>query len=1054
MQRQHKKQLRFMAQITAAVLVGTATCAFGQSAGSVFEKNPEVEEGLRYVEGLQKRNFLQVADAVLKELIEKYPEAKAGAAQLELRGDLRLGRFAEVIKRIQAAEQKGAGEDTLWAMKLALADTFYAYGKFGECMKYYDDFFKAYQGKDGKDVKSLPKSIENLYVDAAYRYTQILELMQQQEKAYVVYKMLIATGKLPQHIARQCMTSAASLAVTFAESLPKADEKRKNYLDEANKICDKLLWVQDLWFGRAIVVKAHILMLQGDIDGAQTLVDRYMSTLSLIHQALVEQEKSSGDPLTRESPMAECRYLLAVMKQERAEAIMADDFNIKDAKQKESVLALLLGARDVNGKRKGDGAYNHFVNVYLKYPESNWAADAGERSEQVRSILVDTFGGKVESKVTAAQTTRVREIQYRDARTLYAQGKFDQAQDRLLKVLNSFPDCEESIPALGDLAKCYMRNINTDSTAILYTETVIGHLAERYCMRPSMIGPAGDELIRTAERWAEYGREDLRLNTYAKFFRLYPTHPSCVTYLSSFGEKAFQEKDYEHALEFYTIVANNYTNSPRAFDALSRVASIYEDTKEYGKAIVVLDDLIKRYGAQPKKVHGYYTSRFRRVSAIRVQALSVMRESTNEVQKAAATRGLSLAIKEFDSLAAELADPPSSAQVDEREKKNNTQMREISLFNKAISLTQLPLGDAERTQKMREMAVKTYEELVAAYPKGDAAPVALIQIGSIYAMMKNAEKAEEALSRLRKEYPESKEAKSALPLIADNLMSLGMKEEAVARYREMFTVSGAEYSNSDLLRATTVLVNAKEFDLAKLGIEKILLRAETNSYTKAQAEFEECRIFAGIKDYENAVAKLKAFSESYKNLTLVVDAQLLLSQIASEAGLQEKDADKRFDLFNVSIDAMKMVKNHYTNEVEKAQCDIETGRIMVRKAKAEDQFGDKSKVADYRGKAIMSYQGFIDSIHPSNFRFNSYVETAMLEVVPLLIEHQLWDIAIETCDSYKTRFPVGKHAGQMNAWRQQALIELGSDAPGAPVAAPATPASASAEVTPTPEAKP
>ena len=131
-----------------------------------------------------------------------------------------------------------------------------------------------------------------------------------------------------------------------------------------------------------------------------------MGTLTAIHQALVEQEAQTGEPLTRVSPMAECRYLLAVMLQAEAERLMAEEgFNVNNAEKREAVLSLLLGAK-VAGKRKGDGAYNHFLNVYLKYPESNWAADAGVRAEAIRAILVDTFGGNVKASVTPEQTAR------------------------------------------------------------------------------------------------------------------------------------------------------------------------------------------------------------------------------------------------------------------------------------------------------------------------------------------------------------------------------------------------------------------------------------------------------------------------------------------------------------------------------------------------------------------------------------------------------------------------------------------------------------------------
>lgn len=1027
-------------RLAAAAVLSVSVCAFGQAP------DRELDMGLKYVEGLQRLYFLDIADKVLAELTAKYPEAATRAAALQLQGDLVRGRFEEVKARIAKRTKEGAPEDVLWAMKLALADSYFTYAKYDECRSIYEGFFKTFKSKDGKT--SVPKSLETVYADAAYKYAQMLLSMKKKSEALAMYKVMLGTGKLPEHVARQCMAEMAEIAISLAEETK--DVKAKDaYCKDADSVCDKLLWVQDLWFGKAIVLKAHVLMIKNKPGEAQKLVDTYMNTLTMIHQSLVEQEKETGEPLTRVSPMAECRYLLAVMLQEKAEEIMsAEDFRVSDSQKREEVLSLLLGARGPNGKRKGDGAFNHFINVYLRYPESNWAADAGEHSEQVREILVNDFGGKVESKITPEQTARVREIQYRDAQILYKQGQIDQAKERLGQVLNAFPDVMESIGALGDYARCYIQGVQDDPDAMLYAQTIIGHLAERYSAVPAFKNPAGDELIRLAEYWGEYGRPDLRLDTYGLFFRLYPTHPSCVTCLSAFGEKAYQDKDYPHALEFYNIVAQSYTNSPRAFNALSRIASIYEEGEQYEELDKVLDDYVKRLKALPKPTQELFSARYRKASSLRNSALAVIRSgSTNESEIAAANLSLAKANKEFDDLAKDLKTPPPSSQVDEREAKKNAEIREISLFNKALSLTQLPQNDPKRAERMRQMAIAAYEELIADYPKGTVAPTALIQIGSIYAMLKDSEKAESALSRLRKDYPDSEQAKSALPLIADNLMKLGMREEAVARYKEMFAATGTQYSEFDLLRAADALMAAGEYDLARIGLDKVLGALAKDSPILYRASYADARLRILMKDYAGGIAKLKEFIEKYPNFPLVVDAYLLLSQSASEAGLAEKDRKQRLDLFNTSVSAMKEVKKRRTNDLEVAQCDIETGRILARRSKAESEFGDKKQARDDRGKALISYQSFIDSVRPGDTRRLPLVEVAYYEVVPLLIEHGQWEIVAENCTEYIRRFPKGKYVGQFNAWRNQAKIELGTDEskPSSAAPAPSAPPPAAAD---------
>ncbi|MBR3085504.1 MAG: tetratricopeptide repeat protein [Kiritimatiellae bacterium] len=1018
----------------AAVFLAAAACvALPQAAlsdgGQPAES--ELDQGLRYVQALQENLFLDIADAVLAELTAKYPEAAVRVAKLQLSADLMRGKFDDVKAQIAKADKEGKAEDILWAMRLALADSYYSYGRYDECKAIYGGFFAKYQKKDknGALTLDIPPSLASTFTDAAYKYAQMLIGMKKREEAIAMYEVLVKQPGLPSHIKRQCLGETAELCIAIADET--ADKKtRDTYLKKADKISDDLLWERDLWFGKAIVFKAHILMVQDKPEEAQWFVDNYMGALTDIHSSLVALQEETGDPVVRQSPMAECRYLLAAMQQERAQKIMAEPgFSVSDPQKKEEVLSLLLGARDsTTGKRNGKGAYNHFINVYLKYPESAWAADAGARSEQVRTVLVEQFGGKIKTSVTPEQEAKVREVQYRDARALYRQGQIAEAAERLRQVLNSFPYCQEAVPALGDLARCHIQNMAKDENAKLYAETVVGHLAERFRDDPAMSDGAGDELIRVAEYWGECGDAEGRHDTYALFFQNFPNHPSCVTYLANFGEKAFQDGDYVHALEYYTTVSKNYPNSPLSLMAMHRIVAIHEKNDDFERLMPALGALIARLGAEEKPVQALYSVRYKRANALRTRAFETLRGATNETVQAKAKEAVNIALKEFDALAKDLKNPPPSAQVDENERRQNGTIREMALYNKAFVLSQYPAANDKQRDAMRKAAIDTYEELVRDYPAGDTAPAALINIGTIWTSMKNAENAEAALSRLRKDYPDSEQAKGALPMIADSLMKMGEREGAVARYREMVSSAGADYSDTDVLRAANALIEAKEYELARLAVDKLLSRAEKGSPQYVQARFAECRMLAAKGDWPEAVAKLQAFIEEFPNLQLMVDAYSLLSNAASEAGLVERSGDKRVTYFDAAIAAMKEVKKRRTNDIEQAQCDIDTGRIMVRKAKAEAEFGDKARANDFRGKALISYQGFINSVGPGDARLLPLAETAYFEIVPLLMEHGLWDTAVENCNEYLSRFPQGRYVGQITGWRNQSRVELGDNA--------------------------
>ena len=978
----------------------------------------EIREGIRYVQGLQRLYYVDIADLVLKDLSAKYPEAKARLAVHELEGELALGKFDEVKARIAKVPDQNSPE--AWAMKLALADAHYARQNYAEAKGIYESFFKQHE-------KDVPDALGDFFNDAAYKYAQMLLNLKERENAVKMYKLLLSQKKkLPQHVERQCLAEMAEISLALAEET-EDKAKKAAYCKDVNGWADKLLWVQDLWFGKAIVLKAHALMVNHKAEEAKKLVDDYLPTLTAIHQALVEQEAETGEPLTRVSPMAECRYLLAVMLQAEAERLLsAEGFSVNNAEQKEAVLSLLLGAK-VAGKRKGDGAYNHFLNVYLKYPESNWAAEAGERADAVHAILVDTFHGNVVNQVTDEQTARVRQIQFRDARALFAQGQIANARERLPQVLNAFPDCPEAIGALGDLVRCYMDAMATDHDpdAELYADTVTAHLAERFCSGKDTMQPAGDELIRLAENWLEYGRADKRLQVYDLFFRLYPDHASCPVYLASFGEKAYQDKDYSSALNYFQITANNYTNSPRAFDALNRIVTIYEETKDLTNAVVAANTYVKRLETRDRPTQELMTARFRLANAYKDFGVDILRSgTTNAADLARGVKAVSVAASSFDKLAETLKNPPDTAQVNDEEKKRNQALREAALYGKAFCLSQVP-GDPERTAKIRAIAIQTYEALVNDFPKSGSAPNALIQIGSLYAMSKQLDKSEAALSRLRRDYPDSEQAKNALPMLARNLMELGMREEAVSRYRDMFSATGAKYTPSDIFHASRALLDAREYDLARQGLDRVLDSAAENPVLLAQARFAECELLVATKEYAAAVEKLNAFIADYPNYTLMLDAKLLFCTAASEAGKVEKDAKKRKELFDNAIEAMKDVRKRRTTPLDKAQADVEIGRIMSRKAKAEAEFGSKERANEFRGQAAISYQGFIDSADMANAQILPLVETAYFESVPLLIESGEWEIVDENADAYLQTFPHGRYRTDFISWKNQAKIELG-----------------------------
>ena len=1008
----------------AACVAGAAFCAFAQDGAIGGADNPELERELYYVSGLRELRLYDYADSVLGKIKQRFPDAGPKLKAKELEGLLYQGKFDDVLAII--AKEKDQDSADTWAMKLSLADAYYAYAQYDKARSIYETFFKKFD-------KEIPAGIKSFYMSSAYRYAQMLIHLKEDKAALDVYKQrLIGKAKdlgMANQVQRQCKAEMCEIVLRLLDSGEFKDAKvREAQIKEADKWADGLLWDQDHWFGKGIVIKAHLLMLQGKPEGAKKLVDTYMPQLKSIHDGLADAEAETGDPYLRNSPMPECRFLLASMLQDEANKLLENE-ELSD-EDREKVLADLIGDRKPNGQkgRISNGAYQHFINVFIQYPESSWAAEAGERAEQVRAVISERFGTELKAQVSAEQMSKVRKLQFQDANMLYAQGQLEEAINRYLIVLNNAPEFQESIGALGNLARAYYETAKPDNLNQLYGDMVARHIADRFGLNPNFKTAAGDEVVRIAEFCGEHGMPDTRRDLYEAFFSLIPDHPMVPSYLMSFGSRHYKEDDFPTAIGYFEQLAT-YTNSPLSLDALNIISTIYNKTDQATNEVAALDEYIARLQARPKPGHAYVSAVFRQAQARKNYAISILRGSTNDVETAEANRQLVACASAFNNVAKLLKDADNPYQENDQEREQNIALREASLYNKAYCFAQMTLP-AEKITALRKAAIAAYEELVATYPQSKFAPPALIQVGAIWTGLSKDDKsltenAEKALTRLRKEYPDSDEAKNALPLQAKNLMEMGLRNDAVAIYAQMFKETG-KYTNLDILKAGQALVDAKEYDIASQAFERILSSGDTTLAVVAPARLGEAKILLRRGRFDEALAKIDSFIKDYGNTSLKVDALLLKVDAASEAGMREKDDKRRNELFNDAVQAIKDVKPYRTTELEKAEDDLETGRLLIRRAKAEEAFGKPEKAQDTRGKAIVAYLMMIMNVPASNIALAPAIEQAYKECIALMVENETWEDAADKCREYLQDFPRGRFVADVQGWLNACNVHLGN----------------------------
>ena len=179
----------------------------------------------------------------------------------------------------QLVASMNQGEPKTWRMKLMLADGYYAWGDYPKVKKIYSDYLARFAGNHRGSDKE--------FKDAAYKYAQMLDMMGERLAAVAAYDSALAAG-LERHEQRQVLANKAELLVQLAQA--EGDSTAQERLcAEVDEICNNLLWHQDLWFGKAIVMKAHVKMLRGDNQGAIAMLEEYMPIIQDIDNQLRAQ---------------------------------------------------------------------------------------------------------------------------------------------------------------------------------------------------------------------------------------------------------------------------------------------------------------------------------------------------------------------------------------------------------------------------------------------------------------------------------------------------------------------------------------------------------------------------------------------------------------------------------------------------------------------------------------------------------------------------------------------------------------------------------------------
>lgn len=229
---------------------------------------------LKYAEGLFQLGLPDFASMVLDQ-IEGDADAVVRLKQFQFRLATQEG-LAWAEKEIAGAP---ADAKETWHMKLALADSYYARREYAKAFDIYDGFLQRFAHDAQADEARLVAEI-------AHRHAQMLRITGQLEKSLDAYRKVDLTH-VERPIQRQLMAEQAELILSICEQCK--PEERTTHLATAEKLCDDLMLVQDLWGGKAIVTKAHIFLLRGEPAKAREMLEASLPTLVKLDQRLQEE---------------------------------------------------------------------------------------------------------------------------------------------------------------------------------------------------------------------------------------------------------------------------------------------------------------------------------------------------------------------------------------------------------------------------------------------------------------------------------------------------------------------------------------------------------------------------------------------------------------------------------------------------------------------------------------------------------------------------------------------------------------------------------------------
>jgi tetratricopeptide (TPR) repeat protein len=906
----------------------------------------DVDEDFAFASGLVnfEPSFPDFAQKVVDAVLLKDPgqQDRSKIIQAEILIKRRQFDAAEAL-----VKEMGMDNPKAQAISLSLGRNYFAIGEIDKARTLYDGFFKLYEGKTPTD-----KDVALRYRDAAFQYAQMKEMVEDFEGAAASYKRVEEVADTPD--LRRSMLLARAQALVKAAEKKSGDEKNK-LLDEVLKLCEALQWGGlDLQFVDSIVIMANVELARGKPEAARKVLMDYMDIIKPIDDTM----KQLGLPL-RESPMAGARSLLGRLLKEDADRFAAQN------KVDEAVAAY-------------SGALLEYYNVFVKYGDSHWGANAGLMSKEIKDILETKYGKTVKIDLPESLTPTASRTEFMMADNLFRQRKYDEAAKEYVRVLATYPEVDLALGALGNLAQCFMRLEDH-----LYAKVVVHYLGERFAAKSDIPARA---IVSLGKLYEDAGNAEMGLYMYNQYLKYCPQDSRAGQILFYLASKAEVAKDQELADAYYAKIITDYQNDQNYPKALSRRAwRAYQD-KDYKGSIEGMRLYIEESRGQP--------------SPTLAQAMFALGDSYRR------TDDLANAVRQFNALV-EAISPANTPYVrTEDDRKRNAVLLEQARFYLAFSLSRLPSDAARRA------AIGKLDEFLGFYGTSALAPKALNLKGSLQMALKDPA-ANETFERLAREFPNTDEGKNAQYARINGALELGQYDQAKEALAAMLGNPGS-YSVEEFARVGQAMLDNQQWKEAAQAFQQVAGKTpepdrallERALYGIGASQYELGDSAAAVKSLDDLMTRWPNSALFYPAKFKLASANLKLNELAAA---------------RVALnDVLRYAREpELVNDASLLYADV-----MKRDG---DQLG-----------ALSTYKRmeFFGSTKTEKER--AQIEAAILGAIEIATEMGRHAEVLESADRFLQLFPTSPKVNEIRQLRNRATLQLAAEV----VSAPATPAAA------------